>query len=158
MLLVSTDPAHSLGDLLDLRLGPVARRVPTRRGSLHAAELDADAALARFVKARRGQLARILSRGTYLDDDDIESLLRLALPGVDELIGLLELTRLGGARAYDEVVVDTAPTGHTLRLLAMPRTLERMAEVLDDLQAKYRSKRRGTRSPPSVPTACPSAR
>jgi arsenite/tail-anchored protein-transporting ATPase len=138
VLLVSTDPAHSLGDLLDLRLGPAARRVPTRRGSLHAAELDADAARARFVRARRGQLARILSRGTYLDDDDIESLLRLALPGVDELIGLLELTRLGGARAYDEVVVDTAPTGHTLRLLAMPRTLERMAEVLDDMQAKYR--------------------
>jgi len=112
--------------------------VPTRRGSLHAAELDADAALARFVSAHRGQLARILSRGTYLDDDDIERLLRLALPGVDELIGLLELTRLGEARAYEDVVVDTAPTGHTLRLLAMPRTLARMAEVLDDMQAKYR--------------------
>jgi arsenite-transporting ATPase len=138
VLLVSTDPAHSLGDLLDRSLGAAPRPVPTRRGSLHAVELDADAALARFVAARRGQLARILSRGTYLDDDDIERLLRLALPGVDELIGLLELTRLGGARAYDEVVVDTAPTGHTLRLLAMPRALERMAEVLDDMQAKYR--------------------
>jgi arsenite/tail-anchored protein-transporting ATPase len=137
-LLVSTDPAHSLGDLLGVRLGPAARPVPTRQGSLHAAELDADRALSRFVAARRGQLARILSRGTYLDDDDIERLLRLALPGVDELIGLLELTRLGEARAYDEVVVDTAPTGHTLRLLTMPRTLERVAEVLDDMQAKYR--------------------
>jgi arsenite/tail-anchored protein-transporting ATPase len=138
VLIVSTDPAHSLGDLLGRRLGPAARAVPTRRGSLHAAELDADAALARFVGARRGQLARILSRGTYLDDDDIERLLRLALPGVDELIGLLELTRLGQVRPYEDVVVDTAPTGHTLRLLAMPRTLERMAEVLDDMQAKYR--------------------
>jgi arsenite/tail-anchored protein-transporting ATPase len=138
VLIVSTDPAHSLGDLLGVRLGPAARPVPTRKGSLYAAELDADAALARFVAARRGQLARILSRGTYLDDDDIERLLRLALPGVDELIGLLELTRLGQARAYEDVVVDTAPTGHTLRLLAMPRTLERMAEVLDDMQAKYR--------------------
>src|SRR5438552_5154915 len=107
VLLVSTDPAHSLGDLLGLRLGPAARPVPTRRGSLHAAELDADAALARFVSARRGQLARILSRGTYLDDDDIERLLRLALPGVDELIGLLELARLGQVRAYEDVVVDT---------------------------------------------------
>ena len=83
VLIVSTDPAHSLGDLLDRRLGPAARPVPTRRGALYAAELDADAALARFVGARRGQLARILSRGTYLDDDDIERLLRLALPGVD---------------------------------------------------------------------------
>ena len=138
MLLVSTDPAHSLGDLLALRLGASARRVPTRRGSLSVVELDADAALARFVRARRPQLARILSRGTYLDDDDIERLLRLALPGVDELMGLLELTRLAGAGAWRDVVVDTAPTGHTLRMLAIPRTLERIAEVLDDMQAKHR--------------------
>jgi arsenite-transporting ATPase len=138
VLLVSTDPAHSLADLVGRPLGAGARPLPTRRGSLHAVELDADAALARFVRARRAQLARILSRGTYLDDDDIERLLRLALPGVDELIGLLELTRLAGARRYDEIVVDTAPTGHTLRLLAMPATLLRIAEVLDDMQAKHR--------------------
>ncbi len=138
VLVVSTDPAHSLADLVGRPLGAAARPLPTRRGSLHAVELDADAALTRFVRARRVQLARILSRGTYLDDDDIERLLRLALPGVDELIGLLELTRLAGARPYDDVVVDTAPTGHTLRLLAMPTTLVRIAEVLDDMQAKHR--------------------
>jgi len=138
VLVISTDPAHSLADLLEHPLGAAARPLPTRRGSLYAVELDADAALARFVRARRAQLARILSRGTYLDDDDIERLLRLALPGVDELIGLLELTRLAGARRYDDVVVDTAPTGHTLRLLAMPATLLRIAEVLDDMQAKHR--------------------
>ena len=57
---------------------------------------------------------------------------------MDELIGLLELTRLAEARAYEEVVVDTAPTGHTLRLLGMPQTLLRIAEVLDDMQAKHR--------------------
>jgi arsenite-transporting ATPase len=138
ILLVSTDPAHSLGDLLGRPLGPAARAIPTRRGSLHAVELDADAALGRFIRDRRERLARILSRGTYLDDDDIERLLRLALPGVDELMGLLELTRLGQVRAYDEVVVDTAPTGHTLRLLGMPTTLLRIAEVLDDMQGKHR--------------------
>jgi arsenite-transporting ATPase len=138
VLLVSTDPAHSLSDLLGRRLGRAPRAVPTRRGSLHAVELDADAALARFVRSRRPRLARIVSRGTYLDDDDIERLLRLALPGVDELMGLLELTRLAGARPWETVVVDTAPTGHTLRLLAIPRTLERIAEVLDDMQAKHR--------------------
>jgi len=138
VLLISTDPAHSLGDLLDRPLGAAARPLPTRRGSLHAAELDADTALGRFIRARRRELARILSRGTYLDDDDIERLLRLALPGVDELIGLLELTRLAQARPYEEIVVDTAPTGHTLRLLGMPATLVRIAEVLDDMQAKHR--------------------
>src|SRR5207237_2190978 len=45
---------------------------------------------------------------------------------------------LAAQRPYDEVVVDTAPTGHTLRLLAMPGTLARFARVLGDLQQKHR--------------------
>src|SRR5438105_4584968 len=46
----------------------------------------------------------------------------------------------GGTRggSWDEVIVDTAPTGHALRLLAMPETLRRIAAVLDDMQAKHR--------------------
>jgi arsenite-transporting ATPase len=74
----------------------------------------------------------------YLDDDDIDSLLRLAFPGVDELIGLLELTRLAESGQYPEVVVDTAPTGHTLRLLGMPASLRRIAAILEQMQAKHR--------------------
>jgi len=108
------------------------------RGSLHAVELDADAALARWIRERRSSLRRIVGRGTYLDDDDIDALLRLAFPGVDELIGLIELQRLAATGPWDHVVVDTAPTGHTLRLLAMPATLSRIAVVLDDMQAKHR--------------------
>src|SRR5262249_27445780 len=50
----------------------------------------------------------------------------------------LELGRLARARPYDEVVVDTAPTGHTLRLLQMPAYLRQIASVLDDMQAKHR--------------------
>jgi arsenite-transporting ATPase len=138
VLLVSTDPAHSLGDALDRRLSGRPSRVPTRAGRLGAVELDAERALARWLRARGGALHAIASRGTYLDDDDIERLLRLSLPGVDELIGLLELTRLAADGRYHEVVVDTAPTGHTLRLLAMPETVRRIAAVLDDMYAKHR--------------------
>jgi arsenite-transporting ATPase len=138
VLLVSTDPAHSLGDALDRRLSGRPSRVPTRAGRLGAVELDAERALTRWLRARRGALHAIASRGTYLDDDDIERLLRLSLPGVDELIGLFELTRLAAAGRYHEVVVDTAPTGHTLRLLAMPETVRRIAAVLDDMYAKHR--------------------
>jgi arsenite-transporting ATPase len=101
-------------------------------------ELDADAALGRWIGERRAALRRIVGRGTYLDDDDIDAILRLAFPGVDELIGLLELSRLARAGPWERVVVDTAPTGHTLRLLAMPATLSRIAVVLDDMQAKHR--------------------
>lgn len=133
-LVVSTDPAHSLGDALGLRLSASPRLV---RGRLFAAELDADRALTRWLGARERAFREIAARGTYLDDDDIDALFRLSLPGVDELVGLVELRRL--AAGFDQVVVDTAPTGHTLRLLEMPATLGHLATVLDDLQAKHRA-------------------
>jgi arsenite-transporting ATPase len=133
-LVVSTDPAHSLGDALEVKLSSAPRRV---RGRLFAAELDADRALQRWLGKRERSFRAIAARGTYLDDEDIDALFRLSLPGVDELVGLVELERL--AAGFDEVVVDTAPTGHTLRLLEMPRTLADLARVLDDLQAKHRA-------------------
>ena len=141
VLLVSTDPAHSLGDALERRLSARPSRLPTRRGTLAAVELDADRALERWLAARRRPLRTIAARGTYLDEDDVDRLLALSLPGVDELIGLIELHRLAAATprvAARDVVVDTAPTGHTLRLLAMPDTLARVAGVLADMLAKHR--------------------
>jgi len=138
VLAVSTDPAHSLGDAFGRPLGPRPRPIPVRRGSLRAVELDADAALARWLGQRRERLATIVLRGTYLDREDVERFLSLSLPGTDELIGLLELSRLARAAPVDVVVVDTAPTGHTLRLLQMPEMLRQIASVLDDMQAKHR--------------------
>ena len=135
VLVVSTDPAHSLGDALGTKLGPDAKKVT---GRLSAAQLDADRALGRWVDERENAFRTIAERGTYLDDEDVERLLSLSLPGVDELVGLVELRRLANVREYDRVVVDTAPTGHTLRLLEMPETLRRFAEVLDDMHAKHR--------------------
>jgi arsenite-transporting ATPase len=141
VLVLSTDPAHSLGDALGVGLGPRARRVPLRpraRGELHAAELDADKALGRWLREREEAIRVIANRGTYLDEEDIDRFLSLSFPGVDELVGLVELMRLARERPYDRVVVDTAPTGHTLRLLEMPDTLARLGQVLDDMHAKHR--------------------
>ncbi|MEA2750917.1 MAG: arsenite/tail-anchored protein-transporting ATPase, partial [Myxococcales bacterium] len=142
VLVVSTDPAHSLGDALDAKLGlaPVRVAVPgaARGGALWAVQLDADRALHRWLREREDAFKTIAERGTYLDDEDVDRLFSLSLPGVDELVGLLELARLARGRDYDHVVVDTAPTGHTLRLLEMPETLRRFAQVLDDMHAKHR--------------------
>ncbi len=138
VLLVSLDPAHSLGNVLGRKVGPRKKRVPVRRGTLHALELDADAALERWLDERRETLETIAERGTYLDAEDVKRFLRLSFPGVDELVGLLELARVAREGEHDEVVVDTAPTGHTLRLLAMPETLRKLATVLDDMQEKHR--------------------
>ncbi|HKH49162.1 MAG TPA: ArsA family ATPase [Thermoanaerobaculia bacterium] len=139
VLLVSTDPAHSLGDALGVGLGPEPREIPARRGRLAAAELDAGGALERWLGERRAELETIAERGTYLAKEDIQRFLDLGLPGVDELVGLVELMRLARDFPGDEVVVDTAPTAHTLRLLAMPDELRRFASALDRLQERHRA-------------------
>jgi arsenite/tail-anchored protein-transporting ATPase len=137
VLLVSTDPAHSLGDVLGVRLASTPRAV-TR--SVDAVELDAPRAFARWLAGNRRPLGDIIEHGTWLDRDDIDALLDLSIPGIDELVGLLEIARLAdrGRRDYDLIVVDTAPTGHTLRLLEAPRTVAAVAGVLDGLQEDHR--------------------
>ena len=142
---MSTDPAHSLGDALGVRLGPRVGRI--RRG-LDAVELDASRAFARWIANHRSAAADVLEHGTWLDRDDIDALLDLPLPGVDELVGLIEIDRLARAGAagprkrartpYDRVIVDTAPTGHTLRLLAAPDAVRVLAEVFDAMQSEHR--------------------
>jgi arsenite-transporting ATPase len=138
VLLVSTDPAHALGDVLDRKLTARPSPLPVRRGTLRACELDADRALAQWLTRRRPGLAAIFLRGTILERADIDRFLKLSLPGVDELFGLLEIERLQAAERYDDVVVDTAPTGHTLRLLATPEIFATIAGVLDVMQEKHR--------------------
>jgi arsenite-transporting ATPase len=110
-------------------------------------ELDAPRAFARWLKDHRRPLGEILEHGTWLDRQDVDALLDLSIPGVDELMGIIEIDRLAhrqrqGRQArnkgYDVIVVDTAPTGHTLRLLAAPETVAAAAEVLGELQQQHR--------------------
>ena len=136
-LVVSTDPAPSLGDAFRQRLSAEPRAVRGVPG-LFAVEVDAAAALEAWIKERRVLLEEIALRGTWLDRDDVAQLLRLSLPGIDEIAGLLRIGDFAGSGRYAHIVVDTAPTGHLLRMLAMPAVLERLAEVFDRMQAKHR--------------------
>jgi len=137
VLLVSLDPAHSLGDVLDLTLGPEDRAVPGSGGRLRAAEVDAPRAYARWLARERPLLLRMAERGTYLRAGELEAVLDLALPGVDELMGLRELLRLARKRPDHALVVDAPPTGHALRLLDAPTQIRRLARLFAHLQAKH---------------------
>jgi len=128
-LLVSTDPAHSLKDCLAGTEPPP---------NLTVLELNAQECLATFRAQHSQKLLEIASRGTFLDDDDISQLLGLSLPGMDEFVAFLEISRWVRNRNYDCIVVDTAPTGHTLRLLAMPELMRTWLGALDALLAKHR--------------------
>ena len=149
VLALSTDPAHSLGDVLGTKLSRRPRRVRlarepgrSRQGMLYAAEIDARRAFTRWLAGNRPALGDIVEHGTWLDRNDVEALLGLSIPGIDELMGLIEIDRLTHSAAashpFDYVVVDTAPTGHTLRLLAAPETVGALAHALDSLQEEHR--------------------
>ena len=137
VLVASTDPAPSLGDAFEVRLSSRPRRI-TGRPHLFAAEIDAAASLRRWLDRRRSLLHSIAVRGTWLDDDDVERLLRLTLPGIDELSAMFEISQLSVSSRFDHVVVDTAPTGHTLRMLALPATLADVASVFEGMRDKSR--------------------
>jgi arsenite-transporting ATPase len=128
-LLVSTDPAHSLADSLGDFHPP---------GNLKILEFNAQDALATFKARHRGKFAEIAARGTFLDEEDIRRILELSLPGLDELMALLEIAGWAETRAFDLIVVDTAPTGHTLRLLTTPELIRTWLKALDALLAKHR--------------------
>ena len=119
------------------RSGPIPRRCAGRSASTPPTSTPRRPSH-RWLEPRRELLAAIALRGTYLDEEDVARLLKLSLPGIDEVIGLLEIRRMSGDD-FDEVVVDTAPTGHTLRLLAAPALLGRVAGVLDSLQSHHRA-------------------
>jgi arsenite/tail-anchored protein-transporting ATPase len=128
-LLISTDPAHSVSDSLSEVVIPA---------NLTVREFDSAKMLDEFKSANIENLREIGRRGTFLDDDDINKFLDLSLPGLDEVMAFLEISNLVESGEFSTIIVDTAPTGHTLRLLAMPETLERWLKVLDTLLAKRR--------------------
>ncbi|HKR01538.1 MAG TPA: ArsA family ATPase [Pyrinomonadaceae bacterium] len=139
ILLFSTDPAHSLSDSLGVEVGDrlveVARQGEAR---LVAYEMDASAALDKFKDEHRRVLGEIADRGTLLDESDINELLNLSLPGVDEVMALFELSQLDREGDFARVVVDTAPSGHTSRLLRLPDVFSQMVAALDRMADKHR--------------------
>ncbi len=139
ILLFSTDPAHSLSDSFAVKIGNRLVQVAERKGAkLIAYEMDAALALERFRAAHGQVLAKIAERGTLLDDEDIHELLNLSLPGLDEVMSLFELSELDREGKYAHIVVDTAPSGHTSRLLRLPEVFARMVNALDRMGEKHR--------------------
>ena len=136
VLVVSTDPAHSLGDSFEQRIGDQITGIAGVPG-LFALEIDAACRLEEFKRQYGDTLQLIFDRGTYFDRQDISDYFDLSLPGLDELMAVIEIARFVREKNFDLVVVDTAPTGHTLRLLALPALMEHWLHVLDLMLEKH---------------------
>jgi arsenite-transporting ATPase len=116
-LVVSTDSAHSLGDALDRPLGPEPVAVLPK---LDAVEVDVGQELESHWGTIHEYLTRFMTfRG--IDETVAEEL--AILPGMEELFSLVRVRAWAESRKYDVVVIDCAPTGDTVRMLAVPEVL-----------------------------------
>ncbi len=136
-LLISTDPAHSLADSLGQEIGGEIREVKGVK-NLSALEISAEKALSKFKIRYESQIKKILDTSTYLDQEDIASVFTLPIPGIDEVMGFKMIADLIEEGKFDKYIVDTAPTGHALRLLTLPELLDDWIKVMGKMRWKYR--------------------
>ncbi len=128
VLLVSTDPAHSLADLFGTAIGDGEREVLT---GLHALEINPEGEVDRYLARVSANMRRFVDPAMYAEIERQMDLTRQA-PGTMEAALLDRVTALmeEGRQRHDRVIFDTAPTGHTLRLLALPEIMAAWTEGL----------------------------
>jgi arsenite/tail-anchored protein-transporting ATPase len=127
LLLLSTDPAHSLSDVLRVQLTDEPRKLYAR---LFGREIDASAELQRFMSSNREHILKVIEKGSFFTAEEVAPLLDATLPGMAEIAGLLAVDEALESNSYDEIIVDTAPLGHTLRLFDMPGHFAQLLEFL----------------------------
>src|SRR5437879_1821797 len=121
VLLVSTDPAHSTSDIFERAFSRDEAEVYP---GITGIEVDGDFEAHRYIETVKSQIARLFSP-SILREAERQIELVSTMPGVEEValfdrMGELVVTRID---SYDLIVFDTAPTGHTMRLLRMPELM-----------------------------------
>ena len=121
-LLVSTDMAHNLGDIFEVKLG---RDIKNVHENLDLYEIDPQYVMENDFTDIMRYLGRLLSEKDIIGLEDVGM-----LPGMEELFSLLRIAQLYKSDTYDRIIVDCAPTGETLSLLKFPELLSWYMEKL----------------------------
>lgn len=130
VLIVSTDPAHNLSDAFCQKIGSEPTPI-TGFDNLSAMEIDANDDLEEVQRSLQEE---------GVEDNGINSLmaeLTNSIPGIDEAMSFSELMKQVQTLDFDVVVFDTAPTGHTLRLLSFPTILEKALAKVMELKDRF---------------------
>lgn len=118
--LLSSDPAHSLGDALECRVGPELLEVAP---GVDAQEVAVLSELERSWEAIHAWLVPLLLAEGGIAAEEI-----LVLPGLEELVALRAIESVARGQSHDVCVVDCAPTAATLRMLRLPEVLDLLME------------------------------
>lgn len=143
ILLISADPQKGLSDLLKKKLGSKPTKIHAAKGEggVYAAEFEPAAELVPLIDALRPALAKALGRGVVFGEEDRGKLIDPALPGAEELAGMLTWPEKLGTE-FEIIVVDLPSVAHTLRLLDLPVNLRKQAALLKGItpeKAKLKS-------------------
>ncbi|CAN1157582.1 ATPase GET3A [Linum perenne] len=122
VLIISTDPAHNLSDAFQQRFTKSPSLV-NGFTNLYAMEVD--------------PTVENEEVGGNEEMDSLFSELANAIPGIDEAMSFAEMLKLVQTMDYSVIVFDTAPTGHTLRLLQFPSTLEKGLQKMMSLKHRF---------------------
>lgn len=130
VLVMSTDPAHSLSDAFDAPIGPEPKEMVA---GLWAQEMDHSA----MIEENWAEIQQYVS--TVFEWQGTESIAAeefAMLPGMDELFGLLAVRRHHQENRYDALILDAAPTGETLKLLSLPDHMSWYVEKIFPIQRR----------------------
>jgi arsenite/tail-anchored protein-transporting ATPase len=129
-LIMSTDPAHSLGDAFDVELGPEPKEVAP---NLWAEQIDAQKRLEENWREIQEHAIAVLN---WAGLAEVEAEELSVIPGLDELFSLADVKRHHDESPFDALVVDCAPTGETLRLLSLPDIIQWYMERIFPIERK----------------------
>ena len=130
VLVMSTDPAHSLADAFDTEIGPEPKEMET---GLWAQEMDHTSMIEDNWSEIQGYMTTLFEwQGT----DTLAAEELAMLPGMDELFGLLKVRQHNQEGVYDALILDAAPTGETLKLLSLPDHMSWYVEKIFPLQRR----------------------
>ena len=130
VLVMSTDPAHSLSDAFDAPVGPEPKEMVP---GLWAQETDYTAMLEDSWAEIQGYMTTVFE---WQGANTLAAEELALLPGMDELFGLLVVRRHHREDSYDALIVDAAPTGETLKLLSLPDQMSWYVEKIFPIQRR----------------------
>jgi arsenite/tail-anchored protein-transporting ATPase len=117
VMIMSTDPAHSLADSFDTEIASQTTELAT---NLWAQQIDAQQ---RLEQNWREIQEYFISLMNWAGVDTIQAEELSVIPGLDEIFSLIDVKQHVESGSYDLLVVDCAPTAETLRLLSLPEIM-----------------------------------
>jgi arsenite/tail-anchored protein-transporting ATPase len=129
-LIMSTDPAHSLADAFEVRIGDTPNEITA---NLWAQQIDAQERLEDNWREIQDYMVQVMN---WAGTETIQAEELTVIPGIDEIFALIDVKNHVESEAYDVVLVDCAPTAETLRLLSLPDIMNWYIERIFPVQRR----------------------